>query len=136
MHCHIGKGLTIQCNILILHSRNEFRIGKSMLTNSCINADNPQSAEITLIRPAVPVGILPCFLDCIFCCPEVLFSRTIISLCQFDNFAVSAVSWYCTVCSGHDSLLFMESFFWFCLSSPCLDKCSYGDASSVSNFFL
>src|SRR5690242_5271627 len=55
-----------------------------MLTCSCVNTHDPQSAEITFLYTTVAVCILSSFDNCLFCYAEYSTTRAIVtfSFCQ------------------------------------------------------
>ena len=57
MDGHFGERLAIQLNVRLVQSMNEFAVTQTMLTNSCIDTGDPQSAEVPFSDAAIAVGI-------------------------------------------------------------------------------
>lgn len=55
---HVSKNLAVQLDARLGKLVNELAVADAEFTNSGIEADNPQRAEVTLLVAAVSVGIL------------------------------------------------------------------------------
>lgn len=57
VHGQIGQDFSVELNTIGFYLTHELGVGHAVLSCTCIDTGDPQSAEISLFVPAVPVGI-------------------------------------------------------------------------------
>ena len=67
----------------------------------CIDPSDPESSKLSLSLTSIAIGIKPRFGHCIFCRLKCAAPGTIVAFGLLDDFPMTTMSWYGTICSWH-----------------------------------
>ena len=91
MHRQVGQHPAIQLDTGFLQAGDELAVGHSLGPGLGVDTRDPEGPEITLLDPAVPVGVLACLGDRLFGDPVDPAAGTVVTLGLLENFFVATV---------------------------------------------
>lgn len=100
-HSHFGEDFAVKRDILGLSESNELGVGHTVLAESIVEANNPESPEGTLLGPAVTASILASLNHGFFGLGEKLLTAPAEALGLFENILVAFFGHYAALDSSH-----------------------------------
>ncbi len=94
-----GKDFSVQTNLLLVKTADDFAVASSELLCSCTDADLLDSAVITLLQLAIAVGVDASFESGCLCKGELGFASPHHALCSGED----VLSAFDVVCTTFDS---------------------------------
>src|SRR6186997_268991 len=84
-HREVGEHLAIDVDLRGLQTGHEPRVAHLVLATGRVDADDPQAAELALLRAAVAVGVPERVLNLLVCLAEVAAAGTRVALRLFED---------------------------------------------------
>ncbi len=92
MDCELGQRLAIEGNVLLLETVHEDAVLTTVCTDSRVEADNPERAEVALLLFAVHVCMLACLNDTLLRVDKGRVTLTLVALCELLDLVVPATT--------------------------------------------
>src|SRR5690606_35702588 len=88
MDGHVRQNLAVDLDTSLVQTVDETAVGQAMLACRCVDALDPQSAEIALAGLAIAVSILQRLLDCLLGDADSILAAAVETLGCVQNFLV------------------------------------------------